>query len=150
LADRIRPKGPEDRDESDLVRFRDADLYGLLWDVEFDDDGPIVLIERNAGGAQRLGRNDEFIAAVYPEILRRALDRALIEEKATHDDPEHWLSLWYKGYLKPKLGMEPPESAEQDGARREWIGNAVRAFARHFQIAQRWPIVEESQTGGNT
>jgi len=145
-ANRIKPKGPEQRDESDLVRFRDADLEGLLWDIEFDEEGPIVLVERNAGGAQRVGRSDAFIAAAYPEILRLSLERALIEEKAAHDDPQHWLKLWYDGYLKPKLGAGPPP--EQDQAKRSWITDVVRAFGRRFEVVDYWRSDNAHPEGG--
>jgi hypothetical protein len=147
-ADRIKPRGPEDQDELDLVRFRDADLYGLLWDMDYDDEGPIVQIERNAGGAQRVGRSDHFIAAVYPEVLRRALEKALLEEQMSHDDPEHWFQRWYAGYLKAKLGMNPPPPPDQQEPRREWIKNAVHAFGGRFQIVHHWPAEDAQQAGG--
>jgi len=150
LADRIKPKSPEDQDEPDLVRFRDTDLYGLLWDIDFDDEGPIVLIERGAGGAQQVGRNDLFKAAVYPEILRRSLERALIEDEAAHDDPQHWIKLWYEGYLKPKLGLAPPPPPEEKQSRREWISRAVRAFAGRFRVVQYWPATDAQHAGGNS
>lgn len=150
-ADRIKPKGPDDQDQPDLVRFKDADLYGLLWDIEFDDEGPVVLIERNAGGAQQVGRNDRFKAAVYPEILRRLLERALLEDKAAHDDEGHWFKLWYDGYFKAKLALGAPPPDDQEAARRNWITEAVNAFARRFQIVDYWKLVDdERSTGGNT
>jgi hypothetical protein len=149
-ADRIKPKGPEDQDEPDLVRFRDADLDGLLWDIEFDDDGPVVLVERKAGGAQRIGRDDAFIAAVYPEVLRRSLDEALLVQQAVHDDPQHWLKEWHDGYLKAKLGLRKPPPPDQEAARREWIREAVGAFSRRFQIVQHWPTDDSQQPGGTT
>lgn len=142
-ANRIRPMGPEDQDQADLVRFRDAELDGLLWDLDFDDDGPVVLTEKNAGGAQRIGRDDCFIAAAYPEVLRRSLERALIDEGVSHDDSEHWFGRWYDGFLKAKLNLSPPPPPDQKDACKEWIVDAVRAFARRFQIAQHWPTQVE-------
>lgn len=148
LGDRIKPTGPEDQDQSDLVRFRDADLFGLLWDIEFDEEGPIVLVDRTAGGAQRIARNEHFIAAVYPEVLRRSLDRALVEDGVAHDDTEHWLSVWYEGYLKPKLCRPEPPPAEDHAGRRTWISETVSEFARRFQIVQYWSATEDGSTGG--
>ncbi|MEZ6190412.1 MAG: hypothetical protein R3C45_03880 [Phycisphaerales bacterium] len=137
-GNQIRPKGPDDMDEPDLVRFKDADLYGLLWDIEYDDHGPVVLIELNAGGVQHVGRDDRFRAAVFPEVLRRTLVKALVEDEIAHDDVDHWFALWFEGFLKPKLGLPAPPPAEDITRRRDWIDNAVKAFARHFRIAEFW------------
>jgi hypothetical protein len=147
LADRIKPKGPDDNEEPDLVRFKDADLDGLLWDVDFDDEGPIVLVERTAGGAQKLGRDDHFIAAAFPEVLRRALERALVEDKAAHDDSAHWFKLWFDGYFVPKLALKAPPPADQESGRRQWITNAVNLFARRFQMASYWAADDGAKLG---
>src|SRR5690606_24240381 len=109
----------------------------LLWELDFDDKGPVVLVDGSAGGAQRVGRNDLFIATAYPEILRQALTRALIVDRMPHDDPQHWISRWYDGYLRAKLRMKPPP-ANNDEACREWIDEAVRAFGRHYQVVRHW------------
>jgi len=143
-ANQIKPTGPDDQNQSDLLRFKDDDLYGRLWDLVYDEEGPIVLIERTAGGAQKVGRDSHFIAAAYPEILRRALDNALLEEKAVHDDPEHWFKTWYDGFLKAKLGLPEPPAAGYDPARRVWINKAVNAFATKFQVVSHWA---DSQSG---
>jgi hypothetical protein len=142
-ADRIRPKGPDDQDQSDLVRFKDEDLYGRLWDLDFDDEGPIVLIDRATGGSQKIGRDDRFIAAAYPEILRRVLHKALIEDQATHDDSTHWFNEWYEGFLKAKLRLAEPGTDNDPASLRAWIDNAVEVFSRHFQIAGHWADAQE-------
>lgn len=149
LADRIKPQGLEDQEEADLVRFCDADLDGRLWDMDFDDNGPIVQIEREAGGAQEVGRSDQFRASVYPEILRRTLQRALIEDEAAWDDDEHWLSKWYEGFLKAKLNMPAPPT-ESVATKSEWIEQAVICFARRFRLADLWaPRAGSGEEGTN-
>lgn len=144
MADRIRPQGLDDQDEPDLVRFCDADLDGRLWDIEFDDNGPIVQIERSAGGAQVIGRSDEFRAAAYPEVLRRTLQRAIIEEMASIDDEEHWLSNWFNGFLKPKLNTPAPP-VEPISSQIEWINAAVNVFCRKFRLADLWNLKASSR-----
>lgn len=139
LGDQIKPGNPEENPQLDLVRFKDADLFGLLWDMSFDDHGPVVLIERAAGGANTVGREEPFRAAVYPELLRRTLQKALLEDAVPHDDEAHWFKEWYDGYLHPKLGLSPPPPPDSDGPCREWIDDAVRRFAGHFRLAEYWP-----------
>jgi hypothetical protein len=137
-ADRIRPQAPNEAEGIDLVRFRDRELEGLLWDLEFDDAGPIVAVEKAAGGAQAVGRNPYFIAVAYPEILRRTLEYALIEEEIAATDEEHWFYQWHKGYLQKGLGLkgDVPEGRSE---RRQWINEAVEVFGRRFDVARIWP-----------
>ncbi|MEZ6081631.1 MAG: hypothetical protein R3C56_39965 [Pirellulaceae bacterium] len=137
VGDRIKPQGLDESEETDLVRFCDAHLDGRLWDIEFDENGPIVQVERNSGGAQEVGRCDQFRAAAYPEILRRTLQRALIEEQASHDDEEHWFNTWYEGFLKAKLNMPIPPT-DSIAAQIDWIDQAVNNFSRNFRLADFW------------
>ena len=146
LADRIKPQGLDDQDEPDLVRFCDADLDGRLWDLDFDDNGPIVQVERSAGGAQVIGRSDQFRAAVYPEILRRTLQRAIVEEMASVDDEEHWLNNWFNGFLKAKLNMPAPP-AEPITSQIEWIDEAVNNFGRRFRLVDLWTLKADTNDG---
>jgi hypothetical protein len=137
-ANNIRPKGPDDDQQSDLVRWKDADLNGLLWDIIFDEKGPVVLVEKTVGHAS-VGQDGRFIAVAHPEILRRSLEQALLVEEVPGDDPEHWFTPWTKGYLTVKLGLPPvPEESKDTAGRRDWIEQAVAAFGRQFKLADRW------------
>lgn len=146
-ADRIKPKGPDDHDEPDLVHFKDAELFGKLWDMEFDDEkGPIVLIEQRLG-AQQVGRDDRFCACVFPEVLRRTLEYAFLDERVPYPQPGHWSTTWVDGFIKPKLGMKPPPSVDDAGeqALRQWVQLAVDNFARKHRMSDLWsPHVEEN------
>lgn len=140
-ADRIKPQGPDDHDEPDLVHFKDATLYGRLWDLEMPigDNGPVVLIEKDFG-AQDVGRDPKFQAAAFPEILRRTLDFAFIEERTAYPTPGHWSTTWVDGFLKPKLGLPAPPATDgsDESAVREWIQRAVEAFASKHRVADLW------------
>lgn len=137
-ANNIHPKGPDDDQQNDLVRWKDADLNGLLWDIEFDDKGPVVLVEKTVGHGS-IGQDFRFIAVAYPEILRRSLVQALLVEKIPSDDSEHWFCAWTQGYLKGQLGLPSvPEDVDDIEPRREWIEQAVNAFGRQFKLADQW------------
>ena len=144
-ADRIKPQGPDDQDEPDLVHFKDAPLFGRLWDMEFHDDrGPVVLIEKKFG-AQDVGRDPKFQAAAFPEVMRRTLERAFIEDQTPYPTAGHWSTLWVDGYIKPKLSLPapPPTDGSDENAVREWIQRAVETFSRHHRIADLWGNVKE-------
>jgi len=137
-ANGIRPKGPDDDQQSDLVRWKDAELDGRLWDMEFDEKGPIVLVEKTVGHAS-VGQDGRFIAVAFPEVLRRSLTEALLVDKTSGDDPEHWFTSWTKGYLTGKLGLPAMDiDADDVEQRRDWIEQAVKAFGRQFKLADWW------------
>jgi hypothetical protein len=144
-ANNIRPKGPSDDKQDDLVRWKDVDLNGRLWDLEFDEKGPIVLVEKKVGHGT-LGMDGRFIAIAYPEILRRSLAQALLVEKTNGDDPDHWFKGWTKGYLTDKLGLSPvPEDADDVEQRRDWIEEAVEKFGKIFKLVDRWQAAQGVQ-----
>ncbi len=137
-ANNIDPAKPEDGQINDLVRWKDDSLNGRLWDLQFEEKGPIVLVEKSVG-CQAIGRDRQFVAAAYPEILRRILTQALLIEKTSGDDLEHWFTPWNKGYLTLQLGLPPmPEDAEDIPSRRDWIEQAVEAFGRKHRLADQW------------
>jgi len=137
---KIRPQGPKDDPEADLVRFSNADLDGLLWVLEFDDDGPVVKIDSRAGDRFDVGGDDKFISAIYPEVMRRSLVYAFVDQQENGDDEEHWSFNWLEGFLKPKLGIDnPPPLDEMDPhARVEWVDEAVRVFANRNKLSTLW------------
>lgn len=142
-ANQITPQRPAASEGVDLLRFRDRTLEGPLWDLEYDDDGPIVAVEKLAGGAQAVGRDPHFIAIAYPEILRRTLEQALIADEVGVSDQEHWFHHWHEGYLREALGLR--EAPDDLSARREWIHEAVNAFGRKFHLAGVWPSSMEEE-----
>lgn len=142
---RIRPVGPEDAPERDLLYFENADLDGRVWDLRFDDDlGPVVLIDHRAGDRHDVGGDPKFRASVYPEVLRRTLTQAFILEQENGDDDDHWSRAWLQEFLKPQLKLPDPPPLEDSAARRQWIDDAVHAFGRRHSFSRRWnPDAEE-------
>jgi hypothetical protein len=137
---KIRPRALGMSRDNDLVLFENADLGGRLWTIRFDDDlGPIVQIDRAAGDRYSIGEDGKFIATAYPEILRRTLFRAFVEEAEDGEDEDHWSHQWLHGFLVPALGLaEPPALSPDPRARHSWIENAVDVFARHNQLSDLW------------
>lgn len=143
----IRPVGPEDAPERDLLYFENADLDGRVWDLRFDDDlGPVVLIDHRAGDRHDVGGDLKFQASAYPEILRRTLTQAFVLDQENGDDEEHWSWVWLQGFIKPRLKLSDPPPLEDQAARLEWIDQAVQTFARHHRFSGQWnPDAEERE-----
>ncbi len=137
---RFKPHGPKDYPENDLIRFINADLNGLVWDLEFHEIGPVVRIDHEAGDRHSVGSDKKFVAAVYPEILRRTLIQALIEEQEDGNDKEHWSHAWFNGLIKQQLGMDtpPPLGEKALSEQMDWISEVVQIFAQRYSLNCMW------------
>lgn len=133
----FRPRGPKDRPDDDLVRFSSANLEGLVWDLDFDEEGPIVQIDPRAGDRYTVGSDQKFSAAVYPEVLRRTLFRAFIVDEQDGSDEDHWSHRWLNEFLKPKLGIERVPDGGPTAVMR-WIDDVVTEFAGRHRFWKLW------------
>lgn len=122
-------------------------LDELLWKLDFDHDAPRLLVNIDAKPSWKdAAQSDQFRALVYPEVLRRILDRALVQEKWTEDDePGDWTTDWMRFARSLGVTWPPPPPPERDAGTEEceaWIAEAVAAFARRNQLRQRWDLAQ--------
>ncbi len=107
----------------------------LAWDLEFDADGkPTLVMPRRLNQFKsEIQRDVMFRTAVLPEVLRRILEKSLIEDDDFDlDDDEGWFSDWLswindiaelRGFIDELKELDDVEH------KRRWIGDVVRAFA---------------------
>jgi hypothetical protein len=109
-------------------------LDQLLWRLDLESDPPRLLVNKDAKPTWKdLARSPQFIAFVYPEVLRRLLIRVLIDEQWTEDDEAGWQGDWVQFARNiGGLGPLPPPDPKQD--REAWIEDAVAGFARRHQL----------------
>jgi hypothetical protein len=131
---------PENGGEiKDLLRFANKDLAGRVWDMEFDDDGPVVLIDTQTGDKHVIGRDRKFIAAVFPEILRRTLIYALVEEQMPRD--EGWVGEWLENFVKPQFEIKDPPPVGDPVGILSWIDEVVGGFCIKIKFNELWQAV---------
>jgi hypothetical protein len=121
-----------------IVPIPDA-LDQQLWKINFESDPPSLLVNKDAKPSwKEMARSPQFIALVYPEVLRQILKRVLIDEKWSEDDEETgWQTDWMKFARKlGGLGQLPAADLEQD--RENWIEEAVGAFCRRLELRMVW------------
>lgn len=118
-----------------------ADLGHRVWEVQFPDDGtdPMLCINNKLNVDDGLLRNfvaqeSSFVSLVFPEALRRILEQLLDEGYDTSDE-ESWQYKWVRFALSLGVGM-PPEN--DDGAKRQWVDEAIEAFCIHAKIKSRF------------
>jgi hypothetical protein len=121
-----------------IVPIPDA-LDQQLWKINFESDPPSLLVNKDAKPSwKEMARSPQFIALVYPEVLRQILKRVLIDEKWSEDDEETgWQTDWMKFARNlGVLGQLPAADLEQD--RENWIEEAVGAFCRRLELRMVW------------
>ena len=154
----VRPHGPEhhklvgEADGINFVKAGEADdrrrhllepvpesLGNVLWKLDFSDDEPKLLVNKEAHPSWRdLALSDYFFTLVYPEVLRQVLVRALLEDGAYSEDDDtlDWKADWVKFARIACSAGELPKLGDDSG-RERWINDAVAAFANRHQILAR-------------
>ncbi len=140
VADKLIPLQPDEALEhkQSLLPVEFRDLGERIWRLDVSDWPVLELNQRVADLGEIARSGDSFLALVYPEVVRRILHEALVEEEQTDPDFDEadWTTLWLR-FVCSLPGVEPPpERALGVGAEEalaqaeEWIERAVQAFCR--------------------
>lgn len=137
-ADRIRPDGDNSPDRRrSLFPIERKELHSEVWKVEFDDAGPVLVLNYNIPGLTARIQKDPLVnGLLLPAALRVVLDR-LSRDPGEDDQDEVWKTQWYK-FLREDLSYpdEVPAGVE-DEERESWVDGAVRAFCKNNEFVTR-------------
>jgi len=137
-ADGIRPRLPDERDDhrQPLIQHMPADNIGdELWRISFDDDMPLLMINKNVPmGFDQFLRYSNYRAVMLPAVMRQVLTRILIIDRDLGDDtdPDDWRQRWMRfatrlpGVSEKIEVFEPNDHNLQ--AVEDWINDAVESF----------------------
>ena len=127
-------------------------LDQLLWKLDIESDPPRLLVNKDAQPTwKEMARSPDFIALVYPEVLRQLLSYTLLIDLWVEDDEDTgWETDWIR-FARNVGGLPaPPPPADREG-RQGWIDEAVSAFARRHQLKLTWDLnFEEENTDETT
>lgn len=116
-------------------------LDQLLWKLDMEADPPRLLVNEKVKPSWKdAARSPQFVALVYPEVLRRLLTRALVQEKWTEEDGEGgWASDWMR--FARNLGVPwPPPAPDLLADCENWVEEACAAFARRNHLLKTWDL----------
>jgi hypothetical protein len=143
-ADRLRPSGTIDEaSQRSFIVVRPEDLGQVPWRVGFDDDQPLLLVNKRLGDYHELLQRKEVAALVLPAVLRQVL----LQAGSTGDEIEDrgsWQSQAIR-FAEKLGGVEIPDSEDEEALER-WAAAAVDAFARRHRFVDglvSWLEVEE-------
>lgn len=151
VADKVVPLQPEESlaHKQSLLPVEFRDLGDRVWRLDVSDWPVLELNERVADLGEIARSADTFLALVYPEVVRRILHEAVVEQEQSDPDFDEadWTSLWIR-YVCGLPGMEaPPERAIDVGddemrvRAEDWIEKAVQAFCRARDARTRFERV---------
>jgi hypothetical protein len=136
VADKIVPLRPDESLEhkQSLLPVDFRDLGERVWRLDLSDWPVLELNNRIEGIAEAARSSGGFLGLLYPEVLRRILHEAVIEQQVTDPDfdDSDWTCLWLR-YACSMPGVSAPSSGanrQQEELLEEWIEEAVQAFCR--------------------
>ncbi|MEP7270616.1 MAG: hypothetical protein ABI882_03890 [Acidobacteriota bacterium] len=135
-ADRIplSPPGKE-AESTSLLQVVPSELGDELWQVDIDSEPYLLVNKAVVADWRALASSPIFQSLVYPEVLRRVLERALIIDKQFEiDDGDDWRSQWLRFATQlPGVVIEVP--GDEESALR-WIADAVAAFSKKNKLRE--------------
>lgn len=124
-----------------------TDLGQEIWRVQFDNDRPVLELNKTVEGIGQLAVSDDyFLSLAYPAVIRLILGFVFRDkELAIHDGPsDDWRVQWIKfAYAIPGVPTPPQFSEDEDeqdwnDRRDEWIDGVVSAFCIHHKSLERF------------
>ena len=135
-ADRVPLKRPEDSTDKriPLLPVKPESLADEIYRVDFSDDRPRLLVNKEVGDWRSIAQSPAFASLVYPAVFREVLVHVLIVDG--HDDSSDtsdWRALWLKlAESLPGVGQSP-SSTDANDDKFYWIDSAVSTFASRLK-----------------
>ena len=143
VADHIAPTGLEGRKQQRVALFRvsyESEMKDEIWRLDYDDAGPILELQQMTG-MKEIARREDFMALVYPEVMRQILRRVLLVDKI--DDPQAEPNSWQARWLRfgaQQAGEAAPalDAGIASLEHEEWIGDASASFSRRQKLVSKF------------
>lgn len=146
VADNIIPRRTEEEaaEKLCLLPVDFVDLGHAIWRLDLESDWPTLQLNKNMEDIREVARSDNnFLALVYPEVVRQIFYKIIVEEDHTdpETDPDDWMSNWLR-YAVDLLGKKQmPSSGQSEPIKQEklkWIEDAVEAFCSNNQTLEKF------------
>lgn len=143
MAENVRPErsGPQTSSgRRGILPIEAVDLGPELWRLEFRDHDVFLLINREVPSFGEFVRSSSaFHAAVYPEIVRRVLTRAIHENADADEEDDRWPVKWLRfGRELHPAGEAAPNESEGEEYVEGWVDDVVSAFCQQHSLRERF------------
>ena len=130
-----------------ILPVEQVSLGDELWKLDFKEQDVFLLVNKDIPELRDQVQNPFFCTIVYPEIIRRVLDRAIEENVDVDDkDDDRWSVLWLRfGRNLHSTQMIPPSKDDSREVRDEWIDEVVIEFCREHSLKQRYQSTQVAE-----
>ncbi len=135
MAKKIRPRNVNESPDNrvSLLPLKPHNLAHKIWDIDFTDDGPLLLVNNKLNNPKFLTKSPVFQALVFPEIIKAVYSRILLIEM---DNETDWCENWIQ-FSKNLPGATPIPDISinlevNKGEREDWIEEISNAFSKNL------------------
>ena len=152
LAENIRPERAGAQTVAGrrgILPIEEVDLHGEIWKLEFREHDVYLLVNKNIPGlVDRACADPAFYSLIYPEIVRRILTRAILENVDLDDSDDRWPVVWlrFARGIHPEF-LAPPESDPTQEEIDEWVDEVVGSFCNKHDL--RTKFLRAASTDGD-
>lgn len=155
IAERIRPERagkPTAAGRQGILPIDAKDLGEEIWQLHFGDHEVCLLVNDKIVGLLDRARSDPlFYAAVYPEVVRRVLAKALDEGGEIDEEDDGWPIMWQRfGKSLHPMRQNPPTGPDREDERDEWIEEVVKAFCGTHCLKSKYAAALAGASGGDS
>lgn len=139
LAENVRPawRDRDDRELEGILPIEVVELGQEIWRLEFTPHHVFLLLDGDVPDiASRIRTDPTFYALVFPEVVRRVLERALAEGDLDEEEEDRrWQAAWLRfGQTLHPDGERPPAGRERQEEWEGWTEEVVRAFCERHAL----------------
>ena len=135
MTKEIRPRSADESPDNriPLLPLKPHNLTHKIWDINFTDEGPLLLVNNKLNNPKFLTKSPVFQALVFPEIIKTVYSRILLVEM---DNETDWCKNWLQ-FSKNLPGAMPVPNLSvsletNKGEREDWIEEISNAFSKNL------------------
>jgi hypothetical protein len=110
------------------------DLDQRLWQLETNDDYPVLLVNANIGDWKGFVSEPYFRALVFPELVRQ-LALWVLSNKDDAEEGEGPVAIWRR--FLADLGKDPAVDQPDEDDQDQWANDVAAAFARKHKFLNK-------------
>lgn len=144
-AERVRPDASTELGGRSLLPIDFRDLGPQLWELNLDDDQPILIVNTQLMDPGAVARDPRFQILVFPVALRQVC-RWLARQLAAGDVDEGPAAMW-RDFIRD-LDVEPVATEETPSETDpSWIEDAADRFMARISAVTKWNELTEGGEG---
>jgi hypothetical protein len=153
LAEQIHPQHKGEKQAAErpgILPIVLKELGPQIWKLEFEESGVVLAVNKQIlGFKDRLRTDVKIFAAIFPEIIRRILERAIAENGDPNDPEDVWPNTWLRFAMDFAPITKCPSKSDLENDREDWIEEVVDLFCQAHDLKAKIANAL-NETGGDS